>query len=344
MRILSIDVGMGTQDIFLYDDGLSIENCVKMVLPSRTMIVAKQIRSATEQRLDICLTGDIMGGGPSTKALKEHLKAGLKAYATPQAALTFNDNLDRIREWGVQITDEAKPENAARIITNDIDLEALQNTLSYYDVEMPDNIAVAVQDHGEAADQSNRIFRFQHFKQNIEQGGDLNQLAYKNDDIPPHLTRMKSVRNSLKKYNTLLMDTSTAAIKGALINVDRDKTTIVLNIGNGHTMGALLMDGMITGLFEHHTRLITPAKLEELIRKMGDGTLVFEEVFDDMGHGAHIKEAPGFNSIEQIIATGPNRNLAQQMDLEVEIAAPHGDPMITGCMGLIEAYKLLSDR
>ena len=35
----------------------------------------------------------MMGGGVCTAALKEHLEAGFRAYATEQAAYTFNDNL-----------------------------------------------------------------------------------------------------------------------------------------------------------------------------------------------------------------------------------------------------------
>ena len=39
MQILTIDVGTGTQDIFLYDSQLDLENGLKLVLPSPTMIV-----------------------------------------------------------------------------------------------------------------------------------------------------------------------------------------------------------------------------------------------------------------------------------------------------------------
>jgi len=44
MKILSIDVGSGTQDIMLYDSEESIENSPKMVLPSPTRIIAERIR------------------------------------------------------------------------------------------------------------------------------------------------------------------------------------------------------------------------------------------------------------------------------------------------------------
>ena len=39
MKILTIDVGTGTQDIFLYDLHLDLENGFKLIVPSPTMIV-----------------------------------------------------------------------------------------------------------------------------------------------------------------------------------------------------------------------------------------------------------------------------------------------------------------
>jgi len=43
MKILAMDIGAGTSDILLYDDRKeSIENCIKMVLPSPSLVyVAK---------------------------------------------------------------------------------------------------------------------------------------------------------------------------------------------------------------------------------------------------------------------------------------------------------------
>jgi uncharacterized protein (DUF1786 family) len=55
MKILAIDVGTGTQDIMLYDSKNSIENAVKMVLPSPTKIMADRIR---RHHHDLFLTGE----------------------------------------------------------------------------------------------------------------------------------------------------------------------------------------------------------------------------------------------------------------------------------------------
>ena len=107
MRILTVDVGTGTQDIFLYDSALDLENGYKLVMPSPTMMVYRRLRAATQRREAVLLTGYLMGGGPSQWAARDHVAAGGRLYATPQAARTFNDDLDYVqREMGVRLVSE----------------------------------------------------------------------------------------------------------------------------------------------------------------------------------------------------------------------------------------------
>jgi len=47
--ILVVDVGSGTQDVLVYQADKNIENCPKLVMPSRTQIVARQIQQATKK-------------------------------------------------------------------------------------------------------------------------------------------------------------------------------------------------------------------------------------------------------------------------------------------------------
>src|SRR3990172_5376285 len=101
MRILAIDIGTGTQDVLLFDSEAVLENCVQMVLPSPTQIVAKRVEAATAARRDVLLGGVTMGGGPNSWAVERHLSAGLRVFATPDAARTFNDDLEEVREMGV---------------------------------------------------------------------------------------------------------------------------------------------------------------------------------------------------------------------------------------------------
>ena len=112
MKILAVDVGTGTQDILLFNPRQDIENSFKLVLPSPTMIVRDRIRRATLRRRAVLLHGVMMGGGPCAWAAEDHLKAGLKVFATPQAAQTINDDLQAVAGLGVTLVSE---DEAARL-------------------------------------------------------------------------------------------------------------------------------------------------------------------------------------------------------------------------------------
>ncbi|MCK5318639.1 MAG: hypothetical protein KAJ55_12045, partial [Anaerolineales bacterium] len=93
-HVLTVDIGTGTQDIFLFREGLDLENGLKLVMPSPTMMVREKIQEATRLGEDILLTGVTMGGGPSHWAAEAHLEQGHRVFATPDAAQTFNDDLE----------------------------------------------------------------------------------------------------------------------------------------------------------------------------------------------------------------------------------------------------------
>ncbi len=340
MQIMAIDVGKGTQDILLYDDTQHIENNIKMVLPSQTRIIAQRISHATGAGHDIFLTGTTMGGGPSAKAVRKHIKTGLKIYAHPDAALTLHDNLEKVAQMGVTLVGEEDtvPGRAEQIEMCDVDTHALGTALGLFETQMPRDFAVAVQDHGEAPNMSNRVFRFRHFKELLEQGGELERFAYLNK-VPPYLSRMQAVIGTLKHHgnNVLLMDTGPAAICGALAGKSGGPV-VVVNIGNGHTLAAVVAGNRMLALFEHHTRYVDAQKMDELIRRLCDGELGFDDIFNDGGHGCYIRQAVGFSNIESVIVTGPNRQIMEDSVLDMEFAAPHGDMMLTGCFGLVEMF------
>lgn len=334
MRCIAIDVGAGTQDILIYDSRRAIEQSFKMVLPSQTMIVAQRIRHATHLRKDIFLTGSMMGGGPCVRAIKEHLKAGLKVYSTETAAKTIYDDLDRVRSLGVAIVpDDAQLAqlDAVRIETKDVDPHAISQMLGLFGMDMPKDFAVAVQDHGESME-SNRVFRFEHLRKVIRNGGDLRSFVYTPEAIPEYLTRMHAVAQSLADFDVVVMDTGPAAIFGA--SQADDQPMIILNIGNGHTLGAIMIDNRITGIFEHHTRQMNIEILDTYIEELAAGRLTFEEIFESGGHGCYIREIP--DDLPQIIVTGPNRHIAASSRHDITFAAPHGDMMLAGCFGLVK--------
>ena len=130
MLILAADIGTGTQDILLFNSEKEVENSLLMVMPAPTQIIAKKVRKATKKGKTIVLTGNIMGGGPSAFAIRDHLKAGFPVYATEQAALTINDNIEKVKAFGIRIVSEeeakklASEENALEIVMQDFDPES----------------------------------------------------------------------------------------------------------------------------------------------------------------------------------------------------------------------------
>src|SRR5262249_21943880 len=160
-----VDMGTGTQDILLFDTAVPVENNVKMVMPSATQIAAGRIRRATEARRPLLLTGVIQGGGPCHWALEDHLRAGGVAHANPEAAQTFDDELELVEKMGVRLVsgDEANALlDVDRIELRDLDLNAIRVALAAFDVSPSfDGLALGCLDHGAAPPgYSDRLFRF----------------------------------------------------------------------------------------------------------------------------------------------------------------------------------------
>ena len=147
MNILAIDIGVGTQDIMLFDTDNTIENSVKIVMPSPTKIIANRIR---KHHNDILISGVTMGGGPVNKAIKNHLERGYNVMMTESSARTIRDDISRVKSMGIKIipNNESHPE-LGNIELKDVDLNAIREALLQFDVKLDfDYIGVAVQDHG----------------------------------------------------------------------------------------------------------------------------------------------------------------------------------------------------
>ncbi len=339
-RILAIDIGGGTQDILLYDASQPVEDCVQLVLPAPTVLVAGQIRRATNEGRPVFLHGRLMGGGACVSALKRHIRAGLAAYATPEAALTVRDDLEEVRRRGVQVVEHCPDPAAVCIETGDLDLVRLRAALALYHVELPQTLAVAVQDHGYCLSGPNRVLRFRLWRSFLSAGGSLHDLLYLT--APPLLTRMQAIQAA--GPGALLMDTAAAAIWGALqdpqVAAQQEAGLVALNIGNQHVLGALVRGGRIWGLFEHHTALMDRGKLQGLVQSLVEGTLADEDVLADHGHGAALHpEYRPWHPAPFVAVTGPQRALAA--GLGYYPAAPYGNMMLAGAFGLVAAVRSL---
>ena len=351
MQILAVDVGTGTQDIFLYDSRIDLENGFKLVVPSLTMIVRRKVQEATRIGDDVLLTGVTMGGGPSHWAVEDHLKSGLKTFATPEAARSFNDDLDEVREMGIQVVSEDEAvqieRKTRRIELRDFDFAGIQQSLAAFGVSL-DNlnaVAVAVFDHGDAPPgYSDRQFRFDYLDSRISAENRLSAFAYRSGEVPRIMTRLQAVVNSSRGLDAplIVMDTAPAAVMGAMLDLhlSSQNRVLVVNVGNFHTLGFRLGPTGIEGVFEHHTGLIDLPKLERLLVSLADGSLKHETVFDDHGHGALVYDSQPLSLSEGdfgVAVTGPRRNLMRKSSLRPYFAVPFGDMMIAGCFGLLAA-------
>lgn len=354
MKILAIDMGTGTQDILLFDSAGPVENCVKMVLPSATKIAEQRIRTATAAHRAVVLTGVIQGGGPCHWALEEHLRAGQAAYATPEAAQTFDDDLEQVAHMGVRVVgeDEARGIDGEHVELKDLDLPAIREALSAFDVSPRfDGLALACLDHGSAPPgYSDRLFRFDHLRRVVSARNDLTAFAMIPGEIPEYLTRAQTMVDTARRQDgdvtpIIFLDTGPAAALGALqdervsTSVALGEAQLVLNLGNMHALAFHLRGTQIVSLYEHHTGEITPQQIEDFTERLVTGDLAHEDVFNSKGHGVFYAEREGDRPAPSVVAvTGPQRGKIRGSRLQPYFATPHGDMMISGCFGLLRAY------
>ncbi len=350
MQILTVDIGTGTQDIYLFRSGLSIENGYKMVLPSPTMQIHDRIQAATEHREGILLTGVNMGGGPCHWAAKAHLHAGYPIFATPEAAQTFNDDLSWVEnELGITIVSEDETNRLSNIIQielYDFKIQPIAEAFGKFGIDLnPQAAGVAVFDHGAAPPGiSDRRFRFDYMRERITTENRLSSFAFLAQDVPARMTRMQAVVKSadLLDCPLVLMDTAPAAVLGSMqdANVKARSRVMIVNIGNFHTLAFRMGPSGIEGVFEHHTGEIDAARLESMLRAFAGGTLRNEDVYNDQGHGAlilHDQPLTISNGEKPIVVCGPRRSLLRKSNLHPYYSAPFGDMMLSGCFGLLAA-------
>jgi uncharacterized protein (DUF1786 family) len=349
-----MDIGAGTIDILLHVTGESFENSVKMVLPSPTRVYARRVSLSTKKGRNLHIGGDIIGGGALASALKRHLAQGLGVSMTGKSAQSIRNDPDEVKQMGIVIKENSElPEGfeGDRILLEEVSplkyeefLRGQEETLLDSDV-----VAIAVKDHGSAPKgMSSRKFRMGKLKEALKANPSTAGLSFKESTVPHYLTRMLSgVQASKRKLpdaRVMTMDTSPAAIEGCLMDpsvVGLDPVMAV-NIGNGHTMAAIISDERILGIVEHHTGMLDPGKLGKMLLDLAEGRLTNKAIFEDRGHGAlYVEEPPGLDKLESIAVTGPNRAMIKGSGLEYVYAAPGGDMMMTGPIGLVEVAKRL---
>jgi len=335
MKILAIDIGAGTQDILLFDSEKKIENCISLVLPTPSKIHAEKVKRIEG---NLFIYGDTIGGGSLSRAIVNHLKKGYRVRMDESAAYSIRNDLNEVRSMGIEIGGRPEAGHFHELEIHEIDLPLLRQFLTQLGEDFDfDVIAIAVQDHGVAPQGvSDRAFRFDQMEAMLRKDNRPETFHFIEGSVPGYFIRMKAAVRAIRRDSSspiLVMDTSFSAILGC---IDEGKgPSLIVNVGNGHTIAALLVNGKIQGLYEHHTHALTPDRLEQDLRHFVRGELRREEVFEKNGHGAiTLKPYTGEFSI---LVTGPNRDLFKATSLKYTYAAPAGNTMMSGPMGLVKA-------
>jgi uncharacterized protein (DUF1786 family) len=239
------------------------------------------------------------------------------------------------------------PDDVLRIELVDFDFDMITKAFSVFGISLSDLdvISAAVFDHGAAPPgYSDRQFRFDYIKDRIDEKPSLSSFAFLDDDIPSIMTRMGAVASSVKGIGLplVVMDTAPAAVLGAMQDplVGIEDEILITNVGNFHTIGFHMVKEEIKGVFEHHTGMLDAPKLDDLLNRLGKGSLTHDEVFEDHGHGALTCQnlEPEIGRAEfRVAVTGPRRTMMRRSMLKPYYATPHGDMMMAGCFGLVEA-------
>jgi uncharacterized protein (DUF1786 family) len=337
MKILAIDIGAGTQDILLFDSEKKIENCISLVLPTPSRIFAERLNGIGS---DVHIHGDTIGGGALAGAVTRHIRKGFRVVMEEGAAYSIRNDLDEVRSMGVEIGGRPECGQFQELQIREIDLALFTRFLSNFGEDAgADVVAVAVQDHGVAPrGMSDRAFRFAKMEAMLRRDRRPETFQFSEEDIPECFLRMKSAVNAVRRDSgspVVVMDTSYSAILGCIEGVR--EPSLVVNVGNGHTIAAVVDEGGIEGLYEHHTHELNPERLEKELRLFCRGELSSQAVFEENGHG--VVTLKPFSVDLPVLVTGPNRDLFEGTSLRFVYAAPGGNTMMTGPMGLIRAAQ-----
>jgi uncharacterized protein (DUF1786 family) len=337
MRILAIDIGAGTQDILLFDPRQRTENCTSLVLPTPSKFFAEKLKTIEGH---VYIHGDTIGGGSLGRAIVHHLQKGYRVVMEESAAYSIRNDLDEVKSMGIEVGKKPETNHFQELEIREVDLLLFEKFFSNFGEGIKvDVIAIAVQDHGVSPKGvSDRAFRFENMERMLRKDNRPETFHFLEDSIPDHYLRMKSAVAAVKRFSSvrvLVMDTAFSAILGCL--EETSGPSLIVNVGNGHTIAALLIEKRIEGLYEQHTHELTPEKMEHDLRLFVRGELEGKKVFEENGHGAiTLKPLPG---VFPVIVTGPNRDLFRKTSLKFIYAAPGGNTMMTGPMGLVRAAQ-----
>jgi uncharacterized protein (DUF1786 family) len=209
-----------------------------------------------------------------------------------------------------------------------------------------DAVAVCAQDHGVPPARTSHLdFRHRIYRERLDKRPHPHVLMFTIPEIPNAMNRLRSIAFAAERLPTqevYVMDSGMAAIVGASLDAHApiDAPFMVLDVATSHTVCAALADGELAGLVEYHTVDITRERVESLLVDLATGKVQHRQILEEGGHGAYFRKPAGKAALKAIIATGPKRRILLGSSLPILFGAPLGDNMMTGCVGLLEAWRL----
>jgi uncharacterized protein (DUF1786 family) len=345
-KFLMLDIGAGTMDVLYYDAESSLH--YKAVVRSPALTVAEKAKATNG---NLVVKGVEMGGGPISNVLTERASHA-HVIMSASAAATIHHDSERVRSRGIEVVDDDVAERLAAgsactaLTLGDLEMDRIEGIVRDFGVPFSfDAVGICAQDHGvPPRGVSHLDFRNAIFKSRLGESPFPHHLLFRNDEIPLHFNRLKSIARSAEKIparEIYVMDSGMAAILGASLDAlaNTKRKILVLDVATSHTVAATLDGGELAGFFEYHTMDITLERLEALMIDLANGEIDHARIIQEGGHGAYIRKAIGFNDLEIIVATGPKRRLVERSIFPIHPGAPFGDNMMTGTAGLLEAIR-----
>ncbi len=345
-RFMMIDIGAGTMDILVYDSQTDLH--YKAVVKSPVRYLAEKTAAISGNLL---VVGNEMGGGPITQLLMERTRKA-EVVMSLSASATLNHDVQKVKSWGIKVVEDEQADQLRHakdytlVTLSDLDAERIEQIVTSFGVPYAfDAVVVCAQDHGVPEPGVSHLdFRHNMFTACLTDKPYPHTLLYPSAQVPKAMNRLKSIANTASQFPTdevYVMDSGMAAILGASLDgrCRNKKRFLVLDIATSHTVGAAMAGDRLAGFFEYHTQDITLERLEQLLRDLADGNISHEQILAEGGHGAFLRQAVSFKTIETIVATGPKRRMLEDSQLPIEFGAPLGDNMMTGTVGLLEALR-----
>jgi uncharacterized protein (DUF1786 family) len=345
-KFLILDIGAGTMDLLYYDTESGLH--YKAVAKSPIRYLAERVK---EFPGDLLIMGSEMGGGALSQVLVQRSQDS-QVLMTPSSAATIHHDMDKVKSWGIAVTDDTEAERLSRdpkygvITLGDVDPERLRHITKGLGIPFSfDVVGICAQDHGTPPEGMSHLdHRHTIFKASLDSNPFPHALLYEGNEVPATFNRLRSIAESaalLPTQEVYVMDSGMAAILGATMDhqASLKRRVLILDVATSHTVGAALVGEKIAGFFEYHTKDISPQRLESLLVSLADGALEHTQILKEGGHGAYIREAFGFQATEIIVATGPKRRLIENSRLPIHFGAPLGDNMMTGTVGVLEAIR-----